>query len=375
MVSPGKVSALACTRDGQFCAAGIAEVLHVWQTCTGFLLATVKGHYQPISCMKFTDDGALLVTGGEDGQILVWDMSSLVDKDTMNDGNTGEGAVPKYTFNSHSITVRDLAIDSGGVQTLLASVSTDKNCKIFSLVSGLELLTLVFPVGLTSVALNSVSTVVFVGASDGKIYSYNLHKAPRTPEFHIPPEYPGVFIGHENAVVCLSVSTDGKLLISGSLDEKAIIWNIPSRQMLRTLPHKGAVMNAFFTIAPKNVFSEDLKPTILLKSFLRHTGAEDKAVERLSRGNYIKDEEGVQLEKMLEIQKCGGLPKLGKSSDSHDTTNDAELLKKVNHDLYHFAMTQLLKPSQSVNTTEEQQSEPNNTLAKKQKKKRKSIAT
>lgn len=42
-----------------------------------------------------------------------------------------------------------------------------------------------------------------------------------------------------NLVTCLSVSMDGTLLLSGSHDESARLWDIQSKQSIRCLAHKG----------------------------------------------------------------------------------------------------------------------------------------
>ena len=44
---------------------------------------------------------------------------------------------------------------------------------------------------------------------------------------------------YSKQVTCLSVSTDGCQLLSGSHDTTVKLWDIPSRQCLRTLQHKG----------------------------------------------------------------------------------------------------------------------------------------
>ena len=71
-------------------------------------------------------------------------------------------------------------------------------------------------------------------------------------------------------ITCLDVSTNGLTLVSGSLDETVKLWDIPSRQCLRTLTHKGGITNAFFVFLPLNAFSSDSpKPTLQVKSFQR----------------------------------------------------------------------------------------------------------
>lgn len=49
-----------------------------------------------------------------------------------------------------------------------------------------------------------------------------------------------VFRGHRNQVTCLSVSTDGSVLLSGSHDESVRLWDVKSKQSLRTVTLKGS---------------------------------------------------------------------------------------------------------------------------------------
>lgn len=42
-----------------------------------------------------------------------------------------------------------------------------------------------------------------------------------------------------NQVTCLSVSTDGSVLLSGSHDETVRLWDIQSKQCIRTVTLKG----------------------------------------------------------------------------------------------------------------------------------------
>lgn len=59
------------------------------------------------------------------------------------------------------------------------------------------------------------------------------HQSSGHPEFKPPLPH------SRNQVTCLSVSTDGSLLLSGSHDETVRLWDIQSKQCLKTMNHKG----------------------------------------------------------------------------------------------------------------------------------------
>lgn len=49
-------------------------IIYIVQVSTGHLLAVVSQHYQPVSVLTFTDDGQWLISGGEDGKVIVWSL-------------------------------------------------------------------------------------------------------------------------------------------------------------------------------------------------------------------------------------------------------------------------------------------------------------
>lgn len=91
-----------------------------------------------------------------------------------------------------------------------------------------------------------------------------------------PEQEPGkVFRGHRNQVTCLSVSTDGSVLLSGSHDESVRLWDVQSKQCMRTVTLKGPVTNAAIVLAPVAMLSSDSRPSLPLPPFNRHLlGAE-----------------------------------------------------------------------------------------------------
>lgn len=223
-------------------------------------------HYQPINCIKFADDGSHFISGGKDGQVIVWSMSAAV-----GDPYQTESIEPIYTFSDHALPVTDLWVGVGGMRAILVTVSTDRTCKIYDLSSGTMLLSLVFQEMLTSVALDRAEIALFIGTSQGNIYHYKLQPAPRTREYHITDsdKVNNKFSGHTKAVTCLAVSLDEQTLLSGSEDCNVITWNIQSRSMLKTLQHKGAITNVKFILTPKAMFDREIKLELITKSFQR----------------------------------------------------------------------------------------------------------
>jgi WD40 repeat protein len=54
--------------------------VHLLEVATGRELAHLKGHRGPITAMSFAPDGSYLITGSQEGTILVWSVAAPPDK-------------------------------------------------------------------------------------------------------------------------------------------------------------------------------------------------------------------------------------------------------------------------------------------------------
>ncbi|XP_038048638.1 WD repeat-containing protein 18-like isoform X2 [Patiria miniata] len=271
IVCPGVVSCLAASPDNTLCAAGIAEKIHIWQTCSGYQLSVLSHHYQTVTCLCFTDDGSHLVSGGEDNLVMVWYTASILQPDSKM-----KSCEPLFVWSKHALPITDVHCGIGGARSRVVSASHDQTCKLWDLATGQLLCNFVFDSPVCSVAMDMAEYHLFAGCSDGNIYQVNLFASPVQMERHISKNKESeemessVFRGHSKPVTCLSVSMDGTVLASGSQDNTACIWHVNSKQKIRTLSHKGAVTNVVFTPTPANLLDSRSKPTFPLQSFKRH---------------------------------------------------------------------------------------------------------
>ena len=341
-VLPAKANSLAVSPDGCFLVAGIQENIYVWQIATGKMLTMLTKHYQPINCIKFTDDGSHFVSGGQDGQVIVWSLSAAIGNPYQT-----ETIEPLHCFSDHALPVNDLWIGTGGLRALLVTVSVDRTCKIYEIGSGTMLLSLVFEEMLTAVTLDRVEIGLFVGTSSGNIYHHRLQPPSRTREYHITDsdKINNKFTGHTKAITCLAISLDEQTLMSGSEDCNVITWNIQSRSLLKTLPHKGAITNAVFILTPWIMFDREAKLELITRNFQRmKENAETQDSETIDI-MVTPEMDDTNYESDVFVSRGSGKFLKNSSSDAEVEKLKAEIerLKKVNKELFEFSAKNVMK--------------------------------
>jgi pre-rRNA-processing protein IPI3 len=190
ILCPGKPGPMALSPDGNFLAVAIDEKINVWQPATGRIVTVINSaHYRPVTVLKFTDDGSYLISGGQDGMVLAWKFIMLV---------SGASSTPTYSWADHSLPVNDIHVGTGGRKSTVFTVGEDRFLKIYSLMTGTLLLSVAYPVSISSVVADRVEMAVYLGAVDGTIYQLNVGAPPRSLEHHVSSDAAadGIFRKH-----------------------------------------------------------------------------------------------------------------------------------------------------------------------------------
>lgn len=268
MILPEPANCIAVSPNNYYLAAGIGPKLYIWQIESGKLLHVQQKHYQPITCVKFSNDGDFVVVAGQDGMLVTYNFGDLVNihGNVLTKSEAGQ-IEPLYKRMDHSRPITDIVIGNFGYKSRFATVSSDQTCRVYGLIQGNLLLCLFFDEALTSVIFDRESWSIYIGSVGGKICGFNLKTPPRSIEHHVNNSLK--FVGHEKKITCLDLSVTGKLLVSGSEDNTVIIWDIGSIQMLRQLDLKSPVTNVKFILSCENMFTQQFKPKIVLKNLER----------------------------------------------------------------------------------------------------------
>lgn len=75
-VQASGITSVEFSPDDEFLAASFDEAIRIWQLDPLIALHTLKGHPDWIGNIDFSPDGSLLVSGGKDGIIRIWEVQS-----------------------------------------------------------------------------------------------------------------------------------------------------------------------------------------------------------------------------------------------------------------------------------------------------------
>ena len=216
-------TALACSPDSRFCAVGTGKgKVSLWEIASGRLMCSIESaHYRRISALRFTDDGAQLISASHDATVRVWRVSELFER--LHASVPG-AMVPWHTWSDHTLPVTDIHCGFGGLTARVVTGSRDCSCKVWDLTSGELLRTFAFPSDVCAATMDPVEEFVYAGCGDGKIHRANLRPRIQGSALAQQPKVGSAdvsFIGHTLAVTCITISFDGCSLVSGSEDGKS----------------------------------------------------------------------------------------------------------------------------------------------------------
>ncbi|MCS1406930.1 MAG: hypothetical protein M2R45_00086 [Verrucomicrobia subdivision 3 bacterium] len=220
----GNVNGLVFSSDGAtlYSAAGepgLSGEIKKWNTTTGDLLQTMSGHTDSIYSLALSPDGSLLATGSYDQQILLW--------------NTAEGTRSR-TLSGHQGAVFDLDFRPDG--KILASASADRTIKLWNVTKGERTDTLSQPLKAQHTVLFSQDgRRLYAGGVDNRIRVWEISKSAKETTNPILKTR----FAHEGTILKLSLSQNGKTIVSTADDRTVKLWDIEplkERFLLETQP-------------------------------------------------------------------------------------------------------------------------------------------
>lgn len=301
------LSAIKSDITGTFVFGGSKKGwIYVWDITTGELIRTLQAHFKAITRIEVDPRGLFCISSSDDGMIRVWDLNTLVESSSEMTKGVSSGKktfTPFRTWNSHSLSVKDILLLGSMTSLRIASCSADRTMVIQDVHSGKQCLRVSLPHSLESIACNTTEDFIFLGASNGNIYIIDISaSAISISASHAHVSHTNMNInsninsnankssqkkienstssssslslascsttttleGHSKSVTSLTCSIDGVTLISASEDGTIRFWHIWTRQCVREIkPFAGtAVTNAIIVRRPELIGSTAYKPQL-----------------------------------------------------------------------------------------------------------------
>ena len=229
----GGVNALTVSKDGQMLVTGGEDgTVKLWNFAAGLdsgefpLLHTLKGHSNAVLSVAITPNSQTIASGSWDSTIKIWDV------------NTGE---LRQTLAGHSQMVSALAISPDG--QILASGSKDSTVKLWDMATGQLIQTLKgHSLAVLSIAISADGGLIATGSADGSVALWQLNTGQPIRRFQ----------GHTDGVWSVDISNDGQTLVSGSWDKTVKLWNLGTGELRSNLTGHPSYVNAVTISADGN---------------------------------------------------------------------------------------------------------------------------
>jgi WD40 repeat protein len=205
---------------------------------------TLQAHFAPINSVAFDKTGSRLVTGGLDGQIILWQFPELTPLHTFSDSSSNKVFSVAFSPDGKYIAAGSL----NGFVRIWDSLTFKQVFNELSHIDGNR-----DGVQVNSIAFSPDGKNLASGGNDNKINIYDVRSLKKTRTLS----------GFTNYVETVEFSPQGSYLAGGSNDFSVKIWNLASdgdaNPRFNLKEHKGNVyMVAFNPENDNNLASGDL---------------------------------------------------------------------------------------------------------------------
>jgi len=182
-------------------------------------ISTFVGHEQEVCGLKWSPDGETLATGGNDNQLMLWDLRGGQGSSTSMNGSHAPTIAPRCRLNEHVAAVKALAWCPFQRNVLASGGGTADRC-------------IKFWNGSTGKCLNSIDTgsqvcsLVWSKSEKELLSSHGFSKNQLCLW-----KYPSMakikeFTGHTARVLHLASSPNGEQIVSAAADETLRFWKV-----------------------------------------------------------------------------------------------------------------------------------------------------
>ncbi|MCJ1301296.1 hypothetical protein MMC08_004095 [Hypocenomyce scalaris] len=226
----GAVLDLHWSRDSRVIFSASADMtLASWDLETGLRIRRHTGHEEVINCLDVSRRGEeLLVSGGDDGYIGMWDPRQKQAVDFIE---------TEFPISAVAIAEAGNELYSGGIDNDIKVWDMRKKAVAYSMPGHTDTI--------TSLEVSPDAQALLSNSHDGTVRTWDIR--PFAPTDRHIRTYDGAPAGLEKNLIRASWDSKGQRIAAGSGDRSAVVWDARSGKLLYKLPgHKGTVNDVRF---------------------------------------------------------------------------------------------------------------------------------
>ncbi len=236
------VLSLALSPDDKLLITGGADgEISLWEVDSGKQISSFRAHNGWITSVAFNPNGNMIASCSDSSVVKLWDLKTRKCLKILR---------------GHTDKARQISFNLSG--TILASCSDDQTIKIWDVSTGQCINTLQVHTGkVWRVVIAPSGKILASGGSDYfvKIWDINTRNCLKTLQ------------EHNDNIVSIAFSHDSKILASGSKDKTIKLWDINTGKCIKTLiGHNYKIRTVVFSKNNKIIFSASADSTIKIWS-------------------------------------------------------------------------------------------------------------
>ncbi|HZZ80657.1 MAG TPA: hypothetical protein VFE62_19295 [Gemmataceae bacterium] len=211
--------------------AGSQRKIRFWNFDQKKETGVLEGHEATIKAIAVSPDLSTIVSGSQDGAVIIWMMQ------------TKRPFGP--TLKAHNGEVTAVAFTPDKESSFFVTASNDRTIKVWSIegMSATVKTTLDAQCGVLALAFSADGKTLYSAGDDNLIRRWDFPSGKQS----------GTFKGHEDIVV--SVAVRGDMLISSGFDKTIRFWDAKTTALKRTLPTSQGNCDAFAITSAADFFA------------------------------------------------------------------------------------------------------------------------
>jgi WD40 repeat protein len=265
------VTSVAVSRNGVMVAAGgVDRKVHLFNYNDPKMLSAFTAPAAP-RALVFSPTSQALVAAGADGSLTTYDTVY----------NPGQPVPPDFgkVLQQSAHGKEAFAVGFPVAGAIFYSAGDDKGVKAWKLASDAPVRTFNHPNTVNALAYNKTGTQLVTGCGDGRVRLFDLTKGTLLREIIAHPTM------NQTAIYCVAFSPDDKQVVSGSMDQSLKLFNVADGKLVRE-----------FKAYKEKVFDKGHQDSVLSVAFSPDgkqiaSGSMDKAIKvwNVADGNVVRD--------------------------------------------------------------------------------------